>query len=292
MLGKPSLNPEAPAGCSIGGPKALSQVIRRFMATERQIAANRTNSTMSPGPKNTNRTRFNATKHNLLAAGITELDVAEGFDQILTELNREMRPVGVLEKHRVRCIALDIVRQRRAQRLEAEFINARLNPPTYERDLENPLQSLIGQMVEPGEPEKLNVENAEKLVLIFQRYENSFANSILRNERALERSQRIRKGEPVPAPKAIEISVHHSAGDSSHASVTSLERIVDTGETTSHSASGAGGSDALAFGVENQNPRVREGLSDLTTSTSGSLESKPSSKDLWRSSDPKPLWWP
>ena len=54
--------------------------------------SNRLNSGKSTGPENTNSTRFNATKHGLLAAGVTELDDAEGYRATLHELVKEKDP--------------------------------------------------------------------------------------------------------------------------------------------------------------------------------------------------------
>jgi hypothetical protein len=42
-----------------------------------------------PWPDNTTSTRFNATKHGLLAVGITERDDAQGHRTILSDLIRE-----------------------------------------------------------------------------------------------------------------------------------------------------------------------------------------------------------
>jgi hypothetical protein len=44
------------------------------MTSKKKIEANRINGQRSHGPTNTTSTRFNATKHGLLAVGITELD--------------------------------------------------------------------------------------------------------------------------------------------------------------------------------------------------------------------------
>ena len=59
------------------------------MPTEKQITANRLNGLKSHGPTNTKLTRTNANKHGLLAAGITELDDAEGYRTILRDLIRK-----------------------------------------------------------------------------------------------------------------------------------------------------------------------------------------------------------
>ena len=47
--------------------------------SKKKIVANKINGQKSRGPKDTSSTRFNAQKHGLLAAGITELDDAESY---------------------------------------------------------------------------------------------------------------------------------------------------------------------------------------------------------------------
>jgi hypothetical protein len=54
----------------------------------KKISANRRNCKKSTGPNNTTSTRFNATKHGLLAHGITELDNAEEYRNTLRRLNQ------------------------------------------------------------------------------------------------------------------------------------------------------------------------------------------------------------
>ena len=65
--------------------------------------------------------------------GIAELDVAEGYQEKLSDLTSEKDPRGVVETFLVKSIVLDIVRWARPRRLEAEYITAGLNPPLYER---------------------------------------------------------------------------------------------------------------------------------------------------------------
>jgi hypothetical protein len=58
--------------------------------SNKKIAANRINGQKSHGPTNTTSTRFNATKHGLLAVGITELDDAEGYHVLLNDLRMRL----------------------------------------------------------------------------------------------------------------------------------------------------------------------------------------------------------
>jgi hypothetical protein len=89
--------------------------------SDRKIAANRVNGAKGKGPKDTRSTRFNAVKHGLLAQGVTELDNAEGYRELLRNLTKERKPVGVVGIYLVESIAHGIVKSRRVRRLEAEY---------------------------------------------------------------------------------------------------------------------------------------------------------------------------
>lgn len=76
--------------------------------SDRKRSANRLNGQKSRGPKNTSATRYNARKHGLLAAGLTELDKVDR--KLLRNLIAELKPVGQIENILVQSIALEIVR--------------------------------------------------------------------------------------------------------------------------------------------------------------------------------------
>jgi hypothetical protein len=181
------------------------------MTSNKKVAANRKNGQKSHGPTNTTSTRFNATKHGLLAVGITELDDAEGYRTILSNLREEKIPVGMVETLLVEAIALDLVRLRRARRLEAEYITSELNPPIHGTDpFGNDMNLFQGVLLDPGLPALMSSESAQRLVNVFQRYESIFLSRILRLFHELERLQRMRSGEKLPAPTAVDVSVHAS----------------------------------------------------------------------------------
>ena len=174
-----------------------------------RISANRRNAKKSTGPKNTISTRFNATKHGLLASGVTELDDAEGYRATLHDLTQEKHPVGALEGFLVESAALDLTRLRRVRRLEAEYITSVLNPPIREPREFAGLSGLDqGTIVDPGLPAMMDCGSVLPLVSIFQRYESACALRLFRTLHELERLQRMRQGEHLPAPAAVDVSVH------------------------------------------------------------------------------------
>jgi len=175
----------------------------------KKVAANRVNGQKSKGPKNTTATRLNATKHGLLSQGITELDDAEVYKTILSDLIRERNPVGALEMFLVESAAFDMVRWPRARRLEAECITGELNPPTYGPGFGDLSLGDLGApvLLDAGLPAKISSKALEDLITL-QRYESTFANRLFRTLHELERLQRMRAGERLPAPAAVDISVH------------------------------------------------------------------------------------
>ena len=181
------------------------------MATsDKQIAANRINAQKSKGPRNTTSTRTNATTHALLAAGITELDDAEGYRVILQDLEQETNPAGPIEMFLVESIAVEMVRVRRARRLEAQHINGALDPPTYKTVV--PTSSMHRPQIDPGRPARMRLEHIFPLVKLYQRYEATIQSGFFRNLHELERRQRMRHGEQLPAPAALDVSVHQETG--------------------------------------------------------------------------------
>lgn len=180
--------------------------------SDRKIAANRLNGRKSHGPTNSTSTRFNATKHGLLSVGITELDDAEGYRTILSDLMREKEPVGAVETFLVTSLALDMVRWLRGRRLEAEYVTSELNPPLHVDPLGDFDVMFQGPLLDPGLPAAISSESAHCLVSIFQRYESSIAKRLFHILHELERYQRMRRGERLPAPAALDISIHTENG--------------------------------------------------------------------------------
>ena len=178
-----------------------------------QQEANRANAERSTGPSNTVSTRFNAVKHGLLAEGITELDTL-GYKDFMAEMKAALKPEGPIEHFLTERICLCAIRLRRAGRLEAEYITEALNPPItklvgkmFERDTSELLNGKT-VVVDPGIPAPLTEAAMEHLTNSFQRYETAIENKFYRAMNQLERLQRIRLGERLPAPATLDVGVH------------------------------------------------------------------------------------
>lgn len=178
--------------------------------------ANRENARRSTGPNDTTSTRFNAVKHGLLAEGVTELDNPETFHAFCAKLEAELKPMGEVESFFVRQITLGMVRLKRAALLEAEFLTAQLNPPETEREggwSYEALEEMSGKTVvlNPGLPARLSAVAVDALASKFGRYETQIENRLFRHLHELERLQRLRGGEHVPAPASVDVAVHAAA---------------------------------------------------------------------------------
>jgi hypothetical protein len=166
--------------------------------------SNRKNAQKSTGPRDTASTRLNATKHGLLARGMTELDDSDAYESLVERLTAAKRPVGDLEEFYVRRIAFHMIRLQRAERLEAEYITGEIHPPVKASVFDD----LMDKVIEPGLPATIDALSAINLVSGFQRYETAIENKFYRAISQLERSQRERRGEFVPAPETLDVSLH------------------------------------------------------------------------------------
>jgi hypothetical protein len=187
------------------GPKKISA---------RKVAANQQNALASTGPHNSSLTRYNAAKHGLLAEGVTEMDDPALFLDYRARLEHDLKPVGEVELGLVRRIALDFVRLRRAAVIEAEFITHKLNPTVtqffhHDEKLDYLMLRHGGttEVIEAGLPARLGVADVEELQK-FQRYETAIENKLYRALNQLERLQRMRRGDQLPAPASLDVSIH------------------------------------------------------------------------------------
>jgi hypothetical protein len=187
-------------------------------SSERKRAANRKNGQKSDGPKNTANTRHNATKHALTAKGLTDLDDAEGYHRVLDDLNKSLKPRDELSRFLIETVALETVRVRRARRLEAEFLNGLLHPARYQGN--PPLPDIFKgtpdeikppTLIDPGLPPSIDVQDIGKLA-VYSRYESTSLKNFYRALHEHERLERMRQGEHVPAPIALDVTIDEGSG--------------------------------------------------------------------------------
>lgn len=205
------------------------------MASRKKHESNRINSQRSTGPRDSSRSRYNSLRHGLLSRGLTELDDVERHEAILKDLTRRMGPVGELEASLITCIALDLSKLERARQLEAEFVTSKLHPREIETDSENdPFAALPlpkARVIDPGFSPSLGREVVEQVLHTYERYQTLLLNRILRSWHELERLQRLRGGERLPAPLAVDVTLHGKTE-------TSTPFVTQNSATTSEESQG------------------------------------------------------
>jgi hypothetical protein len=173
-----------------------------------KVEANRKNSRKSTGPRDTLAIRRNASKHGLCARGLTELDDVERYRESLERLTAEKKPEGEVETYLVESIALGMVRVRRARRIEAEYITEQLSLAKSANSPELLVEERGCPVIDAGLPAPLKKHMVEPLVGTYQRYGTAIENDLYRAMNQLERLQRMRQGERLPAPAAVDVAIH------------------------------------------------------------------------------------
>ncbi|OGJ55028.1 hypothetical protein A3D11_02240 [Candidatus Peribacteria bacterium RIFCSPHIGHO2_02_FULL_49_16] len=163
-----------------------------------QLEANRENAKL--GGVKTERgkasIRFNARKHGILSNLISDYEKGV-YEHYLNQVFEELRPETALEEILVERIAIYYLRLYRAGKAEKEYILSRLNPGEF--DLDAVMES------DKGYKPVLKFEYVERLYGVYNRYETSIENRLYKAMHELERIQRMRKGEVITAPLAVDV---------------------------------------------------------------------------------------
>ena len=124
------------------------------MTSKKKVEANRRNAQLSTGPKSTDGTRQNATRHGILSGGgvIQEIDGAnacELYEELRTRLWEGLVPVGYVEEDLVCQMAEIKWRRRRLRNWETSLIQAQVDDvldrwenPTIRRQLSEDLNDM------------------------------------------------------------------------------------------------------------------------------------------------------
>ena len=183
--------------------------------SRKKLEANRRNARLSTGPRTQqgkSRSRWNRLKHGILASAllITEGEGAEDraqFEELLSGIHRDRRPVGTLEGMLTEKVAVCWWRMKRVLRCEAGLVERGfISDPS--RQIE---ESLSRKMGLGPKAELVMIRNHLSLPLGAEldrmlRYETTIQRQLVHAINQLERLQRIRKGENVPAPVSVQLS--------------------------------------------------------------------------------------
>ena len=135
-----------------------------------------------------------------------------------------------------------------------------------------------------------------EIVHVFQRCENFYANDLSRNERELERSQRMRLGERLPPPAVLDVTVRaaDSAKDvliaTQHESNPVVPKVPESFSETPPQNTRSGEIPNVAARIESQDAESSTNLnpSALASSVDHNWDSPP--EPLWQNAPRKPLW--
>jgi len=202
----PILSEVEASGMILANGAALEVPAGRTSISSKKSEANRRNAQLSTGPRTEagkRQSRRNAVKHGILASallitkGLGAEDPAE-FEDLLSGLHRDLAPVGALEEMLVEKIAVCWWRQKRTLRCEAGLVRRQY-----------PSRALDAQV--PEEDDKQRITDHLSLPWgpgfdLILRYETSVHRKLVHAINQLERMQRTRKGEHVPAPVSVQVS--------------------------------------------------------------------------------------
>jgi hypothetical protein len=176
-----------------------------------KLQANRKNSLKSTGPRTAEGkavSRLNSLKHGLLSREIV-IQSGEGsengeeYNQLLCGLRQDLEPVGMLEEMLVEKIAICIWRLARVLRCENAEIRRNFAFKPSILDLPGPLEGNNPEL--DAIRSHLSLPHKESMDRLM-RYESSNNRQLFQAINQLERLQRQRKGDLVPAPISVEVS--------------------------------------------------------------------------------------
>lgn len=191
------------------------------MISDAQIKANQENAKLGgvKTPEGKAVSKFNAVTHGILRNSITEYE-ADFTSNILEVLKSDYQPVGAIEEILLERIAICYLKLFRIQKAETEFIKAQLNPSEVKNEggsiqTDELRDQLFGKsvVVNEGYIPQLSSDNMQRLSEVYCRYEVTIENRLFRALHELERTQRSRKGEQIPAPLTADINQMGSFGE-------------------------------------------------------------------------------
>lgn len=143
--------------------------------------------------------RFNARKHGILATLLTKYEEKD-LEDYLQQFYDHYDPQTHMECVLVERIAVCYLRLQRLGKAEAEFMQMKLDPRIVK-------DFLIGldEVVSEGYKPTIKPEDVEHLGKTYLRYEVTIENRMYKAMHELERLQRMRMGESVFAPLAIDV---------------------------------------------------------------------------------------
>ena len=187
-----------------------AHVVEIAKPSEKKIEANRRNARLSTGPRTEagkDRSRNNAIKHGIFSRdmlqpwGLGKEDTKE-FGDLWTMLLEDRKPIGVLEEILVERIAVCFWRLKRALQYEGGTMKLRYRDAQLglksKGALDSEMESLTPWLLH------LRLPQGKEMDLLL-RYETTIRRELTSTLNELERLQRARTGEHVPAPLSVQV---------------------------------------------------------------------------------------
>lgn len=147
--------------------------------------------------------RLNAIKYGFFSETVTDYDKISCED-FCRDIYECFSPATCYEEQLVEIILSNLLTYRRISFVEHELIKQRLNPTVTKNVLDD--SDTFLKVIKEGYQPHLHGDIVEELEK-FQRYKTATVNLILKTQHELERLSRLRIGEAVPAPLAVDVNV-------------------------------------------------------------------------------------
>lgn len=138
------------------------------MTTESQIEANKENAQLSTGPKDTEKTKFNAITHGLTSKSVNNKEDLNEIQQLTNFLIEQLKPVNVIEEIAINRIVGSLWKLSKIIKIQSkEFYNSEVNAENSQfLDSFNPsnkIKEICPKMSDNGEAlqrYEINAENS------------------------------------------------------------------------------------------------------------------------------------
>jgi len=178
------------------------------MISDTQLKANQDNAQLGGVKTEEGKevSKYNAQKHAILRESITEYE-QEMHDYVFDRLVKELNPQGAIEEMLAEIIGTCYIRLYRVAKAEKEYIKVIYDPPHVinsrwdYQGLPDPDAKLVGYVP------RISDEHIVKITNIYSRYETTIQGKMYKALHELERLQRMRKGDKVTAPVAVDVDV-------------------------------------------------------------------------------------
>ncbi len=150
--------------------------------------------------------KYNSQKHAILRQTVTEYE-HEMYDYVFGTLVNELNPQGAVEEMLAEIVGICYVKLYRVAKAENEYFKTIYDPPHVVgsrwdwQGLPDPDAKMVGYTP------RINQEHIVKVTNIYSRYETTIQSKMYKALHELERIQRMRKGDKVTAPVAVDVDV-------------------------------------------------------------------------------------